>query len=530
MANKRKRVRLILAGILLIIMVISFSANTFFENKVEALLKANVPEHIETNYEAITVNIFLGRVALKNPSFNIKLKDTNLVQSQLSMSTLSIGGISYWDYLVNKEISVGKINFNDLQVSTYKDRKNPAKDSTQKKPMALPGPIHIGKISIQDGQLSVYDSSKDSSFVHVEKLQLDLRKVLVNDRTLQNEVPMTYQSIRIETDSIFLKAGDFENLYASALTIEENDLSLEGVLFKTKYSKAHLSKIIKTERDHIHVTIDAVNINAIDFGKKKDTTYFSTPLLVIKQPNAQIYRDKSVADDLTFKKLYSRSIRELPIKLTIDSIAIQNGSVTYGEKVKADNPPGVLSLSHLNVGVSNLSNTYTSPAQTTIEVQGTFMKNSPLRATWNFDVNKTNDAFSFQGYLGTLMTSDLNVFISPLLNVELDGEVVETHFEITGNENQSTINIAQNYEDINVNIFNKKHKKMKVLSGIANVFIKNNSKSEGKRIHNVNATTTRDKTKSFFNYLARNLKASLVIMYTKKEKTKKKKAKKKKLE
>ena len=149
-----------------------------------------------------------------------------------------------------------------------------------------------------------------------------------------------------------------------------------------------------------------------------------------------------------------------------------------------------------------------------------------MNATWSFDINKTNDAFTFTGHLGKLEASDMNIFITPLINAELEGEIIETKFEITGDYNQSIINMSQDYDDIKVDILNKKKQKSIVLSEIANVFINNDSEVDGQIFHNVTANASRDKTKSFFNYLARNLKSSLLIMFTKKNKNDKKKSKK----
>ena len=71
-------------------------------------------------------------------------------------------------------------------------------------------------------------------------------------------------------------------------------------------------------------------------------------------------------------------------------------------------------------------------------------------------------------------------------------------------------------------ILNKEKAENKFLSNVANIFISDKSKDEKSEFHKVSTKATQDTTKSFFNYLAKNLKNGLLIMFTsKKDKEKK---------
>ncbi len=528
--KKRKRILLIVIGILVVtVIILSLFANSIAKNKIEGLLKNSIPDHIENSYKSISVNVLGGSISFKELNLLIKAKDTSLVQANIKMESFIVGGLSYWDYLFNDEIHIGKIKFDDLQVIHYKDHKNIPTDSTKKsKAFKLPKPITIGHIILKNSFISVYDSTKDSTLLESKNIDLDIRNILLNENTLSNKIPIEYENLSIKTGTIFYKAGEYENLNIHQIEINNNTISLNEIKIETKYSKTELSKIIIKERDHFDVKIENLKINNFDFGFENDTLFIKSNLISINNPDAAFYRDKLVADDYKIKKLYSKSIRELPINLTIDSVAIINGKVAYSEKAHFENPAGTLNLSNLNGGITNLSNTYASPEKTTINVEGIFMNDTPMKATWSFDVNQTSDAFTFRGHLGKLEASDMNAFITPLINAELEGEILETHFEITGDFNQSIIHLSQNYDNIKLDLLNKKRKKKKALSEIANVFINDDSQVGDDIFHNITANASRDKTKSFFNYLARNLKASLLIMFTKKNKNEKQKTNKRK--
>ncbi len=479
--KKYKRILLIAIGIIVtIVIILSLLANSIAKNKIEALLKNNIPNHIENSYKSVSVNVLGGSISFKELNLLIKIKDSSLVQANIKIESFTVGGLSYWDYLFNDEIHIGKIKFKELQLEYYKEHKNKPKDSAEgKKPINLPKPIIIDHIYIENTAISIFDESKDSIFLYSKNINVALEDILLNESTLLQKIPIHYGDVSIQTDSIFFKAGIYENLFVDHLEIENNNITLKDIHFKTKYSKTELSKIITKERDHLNLKVDEFKINNLDFGFENDSLFVKSNLISINKTDAAFYRDKLVADDYKLKNLYSKSLRELPIKLTIDSISIVNSKVEYSEKDHPENPAGVLTINNLNGGVSNLSNTYSSPKKTTIYVEAIFMKNSPMSATWSFDINKTNDAFTFTGHLGKLEASDMNVFITPLINAELEGEIIETYFDITGDYNQSVINISQDYDDIKVDILNKKKQKRIVLSEIANVFINQDSEVDG---------------------------------------------------
>lgn len=518
--KKYKKALLVILGVLFIVLfILSFFVNSFLENKIEAFLQNKMPDHIENSYESISVNIIGGTLTIQKPTLILKDKDSSLVHTHLEMKSFVVDNISYWDYLFNDTIHLDEILFEELQLTYYKDHFKKKKDRTQaRKLLKLPKPIMIDNIKFKNTSIGIYQKSADSTILFSKNINLDLMDMQLDETTITQRIPVKYGAISATTDSIFLNVGKYENLSIKKFELEDGNLSLNGIQLKTKYSKEELSKIITKERDHFNVIVDALNINNLDFGFVNDSLFVKSNLIIVDSPDAAIYRDKLVANDYRLKKMYSESIRTLPIKLTIDSISMTNGRLEYSEKVFKENPAGLLSISKINAGITNISNTYVPPKKTEISVDAIFMKETPITVNWSFDTTKSNDEFTFKGTAGTLNASDMNVFIAPLLNVELEGIIHETIFSITGDYNQSVINFSQNYDDIRVEIVSRKtKKKKKTLSSIANIFINNNSKSDGNIFNKVTANVSRDKTKSFFNYLASNIKIALIANFTKKK-------------
>lgn len=517
--SKQKRILLIISGIVLvIILTLSFYANSIVKNKIEVLLVEKMPEHIELAYKDISVKSLTGSISVFEPSILIKLKDSLLTRTQLTMEKLVVGSISYWDYFIHDQIHIGNIEFIDLETIHYKNHINKRTDtSSSKKESKVPSSIKIDNFNIENSSVIVYDGTKDSTLLSLKNTTILINEIDLDESSMHNLIPFNYKTLKLEADSVFYKAGKYENINLSYLLFENQTLTLNGFQYKTKYSKNEYSRKLSIERDYYDVNVEELIINELAVGKlENDTVFFKSNLISVNKANAAFFRDKLIPDDLKIKKLYSRSIRELPIKLTIDSIAIKNSQVEYSERVHIENPAGVLTIKDINAGITNISNTYSSPDKTIIIVNGIFMKDTPINVNWSFDVNDTSDKFRFEGRAGKLELSDMNVFLTPLLNAEVRGEVKESIFIINGNYNQSVINLSQDYQNIDLTILNKKKTKNKFISTVANVFINNESGDENALYHNATTQVTRDKTKSFFNYLAKNLKNSLLVNFTSK--------------
>ncbi|MDA9342268.1 hypothetical protein N9Q84_04755, partial [Flavobacteriaceae bacterium] len=132
--SKRKRTLLIIIGIVLTaLLILSFYANSIIKNKIEALLKEKMPEHIELLYNDIAVQSLTGTISIENPNLLIKVKDSKLTQTQLTMKKLVVGNVSYWDYLIYGQIHVGNIEFKDLETIYFKNRLTQLKDTASTK-------------------------------------------------------------------------------------------------------------------------------------------------------------------------------------------------------------------------------------------------------------------------------------------------------------------------------------------------------------------------------------------------------------
>lgn len=143
------------------------------------------------------------------------------------------------------------------------------------------------------------------------------------------------------------------------------------------------------------------------------------------------------------------------------------------------------------------------------------METAKLTADWRFNPQEIDDSFHFQAKISRLDANRANMFTEPNLFVKMKGSIELLYLNIHGNRSSSNTDFAISYHDLKVELLNKRGRdKLKVISAIANIFVKRNSESTEGKLQEVKVKVERDQTKSIFNFLWKNtlegLKKSIV--------------------
>lgn len=514
MNSKVKKALFIIIGLLVFIFLGAFSLNYFFVNKIKKQI-SKVPENVKIQYEAIHVNSFNGNVSLNKPVVLIYEKATKSITAKVELNNFSIKGFSYWNYFMNDEIQLENVVFNSPNIIYYqKDKKE--SESSKDIFKNLKQILQIESLEIKNAQVKIYKVATDELVLSLKKINFSIDEIQINPKIKIN--PISYKNFNFTSNSVFYTLNGFENLNLESIDINSNSSKFKGLTIKTKYSKENLSNIIDVERDHYDLVVDSIDIKKQKFGFKQDSIfYFKSERVDFYQPNLKIYRDKLVKDDLSFKPLFSKMVRDLNFNLTLNSVFLNNASIVYTEKVKSDTKDGKLLFSKLNAEIKNLGNSFKPENATTfINVKSVFMDNTPIDIQWNFNVQKLDDQFTFKAKIGKLYANSMNQFMEPNENLRLKGEIEETYFTINGKNSTSNIQLKLKYEDFSVLILKENGKeKNKFLSSILNIFVSKDSKDASKDFrHGSKSNVERTMNKSVFNYLWINIKEGLLNAMT----------------
>lgn len=141
------------------------------------------------------------------------------------------------------------------------------------------------------------------------------------------------------------------------------------------------------------------------------------------------------------------------------------------------------------------------------------MNASPFVVNWKFNVMDKTDGFNINGTLTNFDAENIVAFTKPYLNVTTKGILEEVHFNFTGNDKSNSGELAVKYDDLKFTVYKKddRKKKNKLLTFVAKIFVKKDTKDKVKNAH---IEVERIPEKSFYNFLwisiAEGLKKILV--------------------
>lgn len=500
---------LLTIGALFIITTISI--NGILKSKLEKFIQERLPENMARSYDDITIESFGGSLVVTNASLIIKNKEDGINHTYINAEKLKISNISYWGYLFKDEIHVQTISLENPKIIYYEGRFKSSKDTLRHAVARIYKPIIVDRVHIKNTKLAIYEKGEDSLKIYSSGLTLKVNGVKVDNGTVVRKIPFEYKDFEAKSDTVFVKVSPYENLTVEDFSIENRNAVFKNLRLKTKYTKRELSRIITKERDHYDLSLKSLSVVGFDFGFNNNRFFAKSKQVNLAAPSLEIYRDKLVADDPKTKPLYSKMLRDLPFELTVDSLKISDAKIIYQEREKQENMGGSINFINMDVAISNVSNTYKSPEKTNLKITADFMDKTPLTADWSFDVQNQHDQFLFKADVGPLAAEKMNNFTEPNLKIRLEGQTNKTYFTIDGNNETSKTDLKINYSDFKVAVLQKDGKrKNKLLSDIANIFIPKNTKKKNDYYREGTAETTRDKTKSVFNFLWISVKNALI--------------------
>jgi hypothetical protein len=258
------------------------------------------------------------------------------------------------------------------------------------------------------------------------------------------------------------------------------------------------------ENDLYTLKVEKIAIRNMEWGFKKEVLYFKTNQILIEQVDANIYRSKMPADDLSIKPFYNKLLRELNFELKVDTLTITNSKLVYEEEKSFEKGAGILEFSSFNLQATNLISGFqkTKLPDVIILIDCQFMKTSPMKIDWRFNSMDKSDGFRIKGSISNFDTNQLAVFTKPYLNATTKGQFDQLYFNFIGTNDKASGDFALKYHDLKVQLYQKRNreKESKLKSWVGNLLLKNDS--AGDLIENEIAVE-RIKEKSFFNYFWR---------------------------
>jgi hypothetical protein len=228
--------------------------------------------------------------------------------------------------------------------------------------------------------------------------------------------------------------------------------------------------------------------------------------VVLDGVNANIYRNRIPEDDLSKKPLYNALLRKIKFPLKVDTLLIRRSKLVYEEEINFKKGPAKLTFDHFNLNATHIQSSFglKKAPDVAIKINCRFMKDSPLKIYWFFNVLDLRDGFTIKGNIHNFDIGSMYQFTKPYINTSFKGTINSFYFNITGNDKSAYGNATLKYQDLDVTFYKKKNpeKEAKLKNAVAKLFLKKDSDGTSKKAQ---IELERIQEKSFYNFLWRSI-------------------------
>ncbi|UOE40999.1 hypothetical protein MTP09_14010 [Chryseobacterium suipulveris] len=420
---------------------------------------------------------------LNAKQINLKIKEWNLLNSKL------------------------KLDVQNVLVNGLNGKVTAPKNPNKKKPDygGIQFPLRIRNIDLRNSNL-VFDN-QDKPLVFND-LNAKIQNLEMNEKTVLEKIPFKTDNYTLTTKNFSYRINQFYQMNIGVLTQNKNSLQVNNFSLKPLVSRAQFIRMIPAEKDLYDLKVNQISAKG-NWDLGWENKYLDASQVTLNGVNANIFRSKIPKDDLTEKPLYSKLLRSIKFPVFVQNLDLRNSLLVYEEDTKKSDGPGKLIFSNFNMNVKNLNSGKSKgkPTLVPITINCRFMDASPMNVKWNFDTAKMDDAFSISGNISSLPASEINPFIEPYLKIRATGNISDLRFEFDGNKSGLDGGLRMKHQKLQVALLKSTGEKDKILSAVANVFVKSNSGDypESVSVENVQ----RDPTKSFFNLFWRGIEQGL---------------------
>ncbi len=536
--SKKKLFRISMVFVLLIAFVLIF-LNSILEKTMvryleNELFAANQGKDYSIAIGEVDVNVFKGDVQINNisllPSQEL-FADTlqkKMVQS-IQISNASLTGLGVYDLVVSKDISISTLVFDQFTIDFYlPENTNPTANTAQKRATFSLDSLRIPKLKnldlgeirlanyninlIRKGTADTLSSFSGEQFVF-KGIDLDLVEGTEDLFALDKsnlEVYLEKQAYNMPDGLYYIAFDELHYRYT------EQDVSLTNFELKPIGDKEDFSKKFDHVFEIYEATVDTLLINNFDTNAFLNFGAIDIGHINILGLDFNILKDKSKTWDLNKRpKLPHIALKEMTQPLKVDSVTIENSTLSYTEKLESTRKLLKVDFYDIDGTIANISsykNQETVESNLTVDLQANLLKTLPVSLNFIFPYTPKNNSFYFSGSAkATSQFDKLNPIIYPAILMKFKkGSLDGLNFKGTANNYKSNGKLTLLYSNLEVEIYDSKGAEKKTFSWAVNELIKkSNPNKKGKTVIS-NIDFERVQYKGLGNFMWKSIQSGII--------------------
>ncbi|WP_044201223.1 DUF748 domain-containing protein [Flammeovirga sp. OC4] len=334
--------------------------------------------------------------------------------------------------------------------------------------------IGIQSISILNTEINGYLVTNEYHHLHI----FHTTQSFVIEGLKFNLDSLDNQSKVVDLDRFFFSSGPtfmkgYKDLYhyqfdTLLISNRRDFFKLGGVKLIPQYSDDVFFEIVGQQTDRFIAEIKTLEGHGLVEEELFNQDRFHLEKIIIDSLEANIYRDKNYEEDTSaIKPLPHDILKQLDFQLAIDSIELTNSQLTYQEKSKGAEQPGILPITHINGTISDVNN----EKENVVQVDLACKLSGKGKTNLHIDIllgEKEPYFMKAKGHLDPFPLTVLNSFTHHNMGVLFQkGYVNSIDFNAQLNDSIGRGNLDFFYQDLKIKVTGKNDNKSSVVESIA---------------------------------------------------------------
>lgn len=468
-----------------------FFLNNFLENKVENKIKEAGGAAL--SFENLDISLLQRKLVLEE----VKYKKSGKI---ITAPKVVLKGIQFLEFLSKEELVINHVLVKEPNIII-----NNEKDTTEATSKFSQN-ITIKNFEAINGKFRIQKNDSTKFLLSFPEFQLS--EVLIDSVTINEKIPFSYNSYHILGDSLRLEMDELHEISAGKIILNKTNVSIKDFRITPLKDKGEFQNYLDFEKDRITLLVDSINMDDLKFDFINDSLHLNSPNINISGADIQLYRDKTLPDNTEKIVLYGELLKKASVRLNFENIEIEGSKIAYEERISPDEPAAGVNFHKIRGKIENFTNIQPVANDfppTKINLHAIFMEVTPISLEWTFNVGSTNEEFLISGVFGTVPAPAINNYLSLSMNIAAQGKIESLAFTFSGNDDVAKGDVQVKYDNFQVVVLDEEGEEKKgFLTAIANLFVDNDGNSGSYTVEDVKVT--RDKTKSFWNYIWSGIK------------------------
>jgi len=424
------------------------------------------------------------------------------------VEALEVHDFRLWNFLFSDRLKARSITIEKPKVVLYqKSQKTSLRESVVAPFEKI---ITVSDIFLKHGDFKIINTKDNKALLSIMNINFNLDGILVTDNLLKAKIPFEFRNYTLNCDSLYYHPNEFYHIVTGKIRTTKKDLSINGFKMIPKYSRHEFVAKIDKEKDLYTLLCDSIKVAGLNWGFEEEDLFVHCHTVNLHQVAANIYRSKEPPDNMRKKHLYNKLLRDLDFDLKIDTLRVKNSILEYEEEKSFELGAGKLSFNSFNLTATSIRSGFKKKIlpDLKIRIDCRFMNDSPFYVDWKLNVMDKSDGFNINGTLTNFDAEKIIPFSKPYINVTTKGIIDKVYFDFTGNDKSDWGEFKVEYDNLKFTVYKKddRKKKNKLLTFVAKVFVKKDSKDKLKTAH---IAVERIPEKSFYNFFWRSIEMGL---------------------